>query len=293
MREKKYEKFSEEELKDILTNSLTFSECLRKLGYSTGNSKVIKEIAQKYNINISHLGRLHDLTGQKFGKLTVIKRDMSKIEGKVYWLCRCECGNFTSVRASHLTDKNNPTLSCGCLIRETAKQLCENKLIDLTNQQFGELTVLNRAYPNKDKKRVYWNCRCSCGREVIVRGDTLKNQISCGHSTISSGELLIAKLLSNMQIPFETQKTFNNLKDKSYLKLDFFLTDKNIAIEYQGEQHYESIDFFGGKERLEIQISHDNIKREYCQQNNIKLIEIPYWDYDKLNEEYLLDLIND
>lgn len=60
---------------------------------------------------------LKDLSGEKIGKLTVLKRDNSKPHENgqfAYWICRCECGNIKSIRGDHLRDKT--TQSCGCLI---------------------------------------------------------------------------------------------------------------------------------------------------------------------------------
>ena len=52
-----------------------------------------------------------------------------------------------------------------------------------------------------------------------------------------------------------------------------------------------AVDHFGGEKQFLRQQSYDNKKREYCKQHNLKLIEIPYWDFDKINSEYLLNLI--
>ncbi len=60
-----------------------------------------------------------DLTGKRFGKLTVIKRIEDKVLSsgtkKTQWLCRCDCGNYTRVIGESLKRKNG-TKSCGCLI---------------------------------------------------------------------------------------------------------------------------------------------------------------------------------
>lgn len=48
------------------------------------------------------MGKLVDLTGQKFGRLTVLRKDFSKKEGHAYWICQCECGNIISVRSNNL-----------------------------------------------------------------------------------------------------------------------------------------------------------------------------------------------
>ena len=69
------------------------------------------------------------------------------------------------------------------------------------------------------------------------------------------------------------------------MRFDFYLPEHNVCIEYQGKQHYE-IDFYLlilkseklAKERLEKQKNHDNIKREFCKNNGIKLLEIKYTD---------------
>ena len=72
-------------------------------------------------------------------------------------------------------------------------------------------------------------------------------------------------------------------------------------IEYQGEQHYKPVEFFGGREKLKLQQINDDIKRTYCRVNNIPLIEIPYWEedvkgflikeLDMLNEDIQLALL--
>ena len=81
----KWEKYSREQLTEILISSSTFKEALKKLNYSTysNNNKIIKKIAQEYNINISHYSHstLKNLIGQRFGKLVVINRDESREKG--------------------------------------------------------------------------------------------------------------------------------------------------------------------------------------------------------------------
>lgn len=63
--------------------------------------------------------RFDDLTGKRFGKLTVIKRVYKK-DKNVCWLCRCDCGNETIVAANHLKDGH--TTSCGCVHKEALKK---------------------------------------------------------------------------------------------------------------------------------------------------------------------------
>ena len=71
-----------------------------------------------------------------------------------------------------------------------------------------------------------------------------------------------------------------------------FEDDKlKYLIEYQGIQHYQE-SIFSKYESLQERQNRDNIKREYCKSHNIKLIEIPYWDYEKINYSYIKEKIN-
>lgn len=60
---------------------------------------------------------VHDLTGQRFGRLTVLARDRSKKTGQARWLCRCDCGTLTTVGSESL--RGGRTKSCGCWRRES------------------------------------------------------------------------------------------------------------------------------------------------------------------------------
>lgn len=92
----------------------------------------------------------------------------------------------------------------------------------------------------------------------------------------SIGERDIRKLLEHNNIKYEPQKVFEGCKFKRNLKFDFYLPQYRICIEYNGRQHYESVDLFGGKLGFESTKKRDNIKKEYCLNNNIPLIEIKY-----------------
>ena len=225
---------------------------------------------------------IKDLTGQKFGRLTVLYRDYSDSHNSIYWHCRCDCGVESNVRANALTSGN--TKSCGCIQNENRKRIKD----DLTDKIFGDLKVLHRV-ENKNKG-VVWHCICKCGRECDVRSDCLKNgnTTSCG-CKFSKGEEEIMKYLDLYSIEYITQYKFNNCKNIHPLPFDFYLPKSNICIEYQGQQHYEPVDFAGkGKEWAKNQFqklkNRDEIKRRYCMDNNIFFLEISYIDFNKIEE---------
>lgn len=92
----------------------------------------------------------------------------------------------------------------------------------------------------------------------------------------SKGELKIASILSDKKIKYEKEYTYDNCRNINPLPFDFYLPEYNILIEYDGKQHFEAIDYFGGISGLEYRQLNDKIKNEYCDSNNIKLIRIRY-----------------
>jgi hypothetical protein len=119
-----------------------------------------------------------DLTGQKFGYLTVLKYVGPNERGEGMWLVECERdGNQTTVRGASL--RYGKTKSCGCYQKEAASANAK----DLTGQTFGRLTVL-RMLPERNKHRhILYLCKCSCdGKQVKVNGAYLRSgdTKSCG-----------------------------------------------------------------------------------------------------------------
>ena len=114
--------------------------------------------------------------------------------------------------------------------------------------------------------------------------NVLKGQ-GCPKCSESSGEKIIANILDSKNIMYIRQYTFCDCKSQRVLPFDFYLPTFNIAIEYQGIQHYEPVKYFGGQEKFEIQQKHDAIKNEYCKSNGILLLRIPYYKFDSIEEE--------
>jgi very-short-patch-repair endonuclease len=110
------------------------------------------------------------------------------------------------------------------------------------------------------------------------------NGHGCPSCNQSKGEKLILEYLEINNINFETQKKFNGCKNKKHLPFDFYLPDYNMCIEFDGEQHYKPYRFEKDDTILKIRQKRDNIKNQYCIKNNIKLIRIPYWDYNKIHD---------
>lgn len=124
----------------------------------------------------------------------------------------------------------------------------------------------------------------------------VKIQCGCPICKESKGEKKIKKFLEeNNIIAFIRQYKFNDCKNINQLPFDFYLQDYNLCIEYDGELHYKPVEYFGGGKSLKNRKKLDKIKTDYCLNNNIKLIRIPYWDFKNIEEilkkELLFELI--
>ena len=115
----------------------------------------------------------------------------------------------------------------------------------------------------------------------------------CPKCNTSKGENRIEKYLIDNNIRFENQYRFDGCRDKRPLPFDFYLKDYNIAIEFDGEQHFIigrwSKEEYKNIERFENLKRRDKIKDEYCLKNNIRLLRMPYMEENRIEE--ILDLI--
>lgn len=118
-----------------------------------------------------------DLTGRKFGKLTVIKKCDEKREGEREWrwVCECDCPDHNTVEVLQSNLLNGHCTSCGCSNRNAVK--------DLTGMKFGYLEVIERDHNKSTDGSSLWRCKCQCGNEVVVSAIRLRSardSISCG-----------------------------------------------------------------------------------------------------------------
>lgn len=229
-----------------------------------------------------------DLIGQQFGELTIISKSSKRASnGGVYWNCKCSCGCEKEILGQSL--KNGKTISCGHIGKENLEKGRGLNFQDLTGQLFGYLEVLRRGedISYKNRKLVSWECKCKCGNLVSVLADNLRsgNTQSCGLcGNNSHGNIKIAQLLKDNNIIFEQEKRFDTCFDKSYLPFDFYINNKYV-IEYDERQHFSNKNSIFDYDYIH---KHDLIKNDWCKNNNIPLIRIPYTKYDTLKIEDLL-----
>lgn len=240
--------------------------------------------------------------GMRFGRLTVLERDLTKKDKEgISWLCKCDCGNITSVKTKHL--KSGNTKSCGCYnldrALENIQKWNEEHNENLVGQVFTKLTVIRLATDqeafNRPRKPRYWLCQCECGGQHIASTSDLKmgKVASCGCMN-SKGEAIIAKILFESNISFCKQVTFDDLKGESgkHYAFDFAVLKGDTIqylIEFDGIQHYDSTrQFSKDKEAFEEIKRRDSLKNKWCEEKRIPLIRIPYTKLETLRIDDLL-----
>lgn len=284
------------------------------------------------------MGKFIDLTGQKYGRLTVLYR-VENLGKRIRYMCLCDCGNRVVVHSEALRSGN--TQSCGCYHRERTAEACA---VDIIGKEFGWATPEEIIPGNKNKHRraicrcrcgnrfdvsvselmggkvkscgcyrkivlselhshdllgnkyehftvekkigvnqhreVEWLCHCECGDYFVASSNRIEKGyvLSCG-CIRSEPEIIIKKILDDHHIQYTREKTFIGCKYINNLPFDFYLNSYGIAIEYDGEFHYNQ---YGDFNDLESQQKRDAIKTKYCEENDIILLRIPYWEKDNI-----------
>lgn len=113
----------------------------------------------------------------------------------------------------------------------------------------------------------------------------------CPKCRESKGETNIRIILEKNNIQFQQEKIFDDLKNnKSYPRFDFYIPKYNTCIEFDGKQHYEAIEHWGGLESFKQTKINDENKNKYCKNKNINLIRIPYWEINNIEHIIIKNL---
>jgi hypothetical protein len=152
-------------------------------------------------------------------------------------------------------------------------------VLDITNGMAEPLEPYKGA-----RVKTLYKCNSSKEHTWYTRYTDIKELYLCPKCCQSKGERLIELILSKHNINYISQKKFIGLVDKGPLSFDFYIPSINTCIEFDGPQHQVACNYFGGEETLLGTKKRDNIKNEYCRNNNIVLIRIPYTQYNYLQE---------
>jgi len=152
------------------------------------------------------------------------------------------------------------------------RQLFSNEKIDKKLSKKGIIRIGN--YIDRHTK-IEFQCNKNSSHKWNATPYNVTYRTGCPHCKKSYGENFIKNLLDELDIKYDPHALIRYNKNKKFY-VDFLIKDLNLIIEYNGIQHYKAIKFFGGKERFKTQSKRDNNLRNYCNINNIRLLELPY-----------------
>jgi len=133
----------------------------------------------------------------------------------------------------------------------------------------------------KATERIDIKCNV-CGNIWKIKPNGLLNGDGCPECTGSKGEKRITEILNKKEINYIKQYSFDDCRNINRLSFDFYLPEYNMCVEFDGIQHFKSIEYFGGEKKFLYTKENDKIKNEYCKNNNIRLLRIPYNKYKKI-----------
>ena len=218
--------------------------------------------------------RAKDKWGDKYDYSLVEYKDCKK---KVKIIYKKTGEIFEQTPTLHLT--NAPER---LLVRKTTEQFIkEANIIHDFRFSYDKTNYI------KNQIKVIINCP--------IHGDFEQRPLShlqgngCPNCSESKGEKIIAKYLDKNNISYYRQHKFDDCKNIFQLPFDFFIPKYRTCIEFDGKQHYEPADFFGGIEAFEKLKTNDRIKDDYCENNYIDLVRIKYDQLDNI-ESYLKEV---
>lgn len=194
-------------------------------------------------------------------------------------LCKCKTCNHEWRACPDKLLQSRGCPACANLRRGAYKAYSHDEFVKKLHGVNPDIKVIGKYKNSKTKLRLH--CK-KCGREWEATPFPLLKGVGCPHCASSKGELEIQKCLDSLGGISEAQKSFNDCKSAYVLKFDFYLPKHKICIEYDGKQHFEPVEWFGGYESFKKQVARDAIKTQYCIDNGIELIRIPYTEFDNI-----------
>ena len=235
--------------------------------------------------------------------------DITVSSGKyVWWQCSKNPKHFWKTKVSARTNSN-----CGCPYCAGFYPSEDYNLLVINPEICKDWDYIknNRKpeeYTPNTKEKVWWKCK-ECGYEWKTSIDSRngcdkKPGTGCPECNKSKGEKRISNYLINNNYIIISKKYFNMSNNNinklcvpqkefddliglggGLLSYDFYLPNNNLLIEYQGKQHEKFVKgIHKTKKDFEKQVEHDRRKKEYARIHNIKLLEIWYYDFDRIEE---------
>lgn len=182
---------------------------------------------------------------------------------------------------------------CSKLIRKDTEYY-KNEVSNLVGEEYSVLSEYINAKTHIKMRHNSDNCN---NNEYEVMPDAFLRGNRCPRCIESLGEKKIRECLDRFSVNYIEEYRINDCRNIRPLPFDFAIFKNGsllCLIEYDGRQHFNESDWFGGRDNFLSVRENDGIKNSYCKENHIDLIRIPYWEYENiesiLDEQGVLDI---
>lgn len=200
---------------------------------------------------------------------------------------RCACGEIFNPTANNFTRGHQQCDSCGSIEAGKKKRISQDEIFKFI-ESYGYKPL---EYKFTNEHRIIVKCNIEHHNPYDVSYSNFYSGHRCPNCNQSKGEKKVEDFLIENKIYFEQQFTFDDLigGNNQGLRFDFYIkTDKEeFLVEYDGIQHYEPK--FGEEEFIRTK-KNDKRKNDYCSKNNIKLLRIPYTEFDNIEKILLKNI---
>lgn len=152
-------------------------------------------------------------------------------------------------------------------------------------EKHGEKYDYSKVSYEKLTNKVIITCR-DCGYQFLQSAANHLRGAGCPHCCQSKGERTVRLALERMGVTFREQEPFYSPiapNKKHVFKVDFYVPEKRLIIEYNGQYHYRG-PYINHEGRLKDHPGRDKALRVFCEEEHYNLLEIPYWDFDRIEE---------
>lgn len=276
-------KHSDKEIREAIRTSVSFREAARKLGFNyISVTQELSTYVKNNNIDTSHFYRTGDGILDELKKFSNEKLQ-AMIDSSFSWVSLCKNLGFkgtSSVFKSYLIEQGID-LSKYRIPTKWTTELVNQKLDEIYGE--GNITLIGE-YKGYNRGLLLFRCK-----EHGLFRRTLSNILNgdgCPHcrGTRSIGEQSIKNFFDKnnliAEVDYLEQKRFKDCRLINALSFDFYIPSLNICIEFQGYQHLHPVRYDLNQTdeevlaQFEYQLERDRIKKEYCENNNIQLIEV-------------------
>ena len=231
--------------------------------------------------------QVYEVVGDEYEVLGEYKNNRVKVD-----LLHKVCGKIYPANPGHFIHTGRRCTHCNGGIKYT-----KDKVLTMLKENTGEDYEIIGEYNGMLNKSRLKHVKCGYEWETAV-ATYVHNNCVCPKCSSSKGEKAVSEYLDGHNLSYVSQYSFDDCRYKNKLAFDFAIfTDETCTellylVEYDGIQHFDPIAFFGGEKGLKARLRNDKIKNDYCNEQGINLIRVPYTELGTL-VQYLDQAIED